>query len=144
MVTRVYKKTHQNNKLFRSKKRTPLHRKTSLLFILNATVQTKALCPCDGGCPRCRAIQPKLTIGKPNDKYEQEADRVADQVMKMPDPDNVQRKAGCSSCIDAKEWDYPMGLSPHKPNIIVRFLWLGNYIRVNPDLASRLFLTEDK
>ena len=29
-------------------------------------------------------IQPKLTIGQPGDKYEQEADRVADQVMAMP------------------------------------------------------------
>ena len=31
-------------------------------------------------------IQAKLTIGQPNDKYEQEADRVADQVMRMPMP----------------------------------------------------------
>lgn len=31
-------------------------------------------------------IQPKLKIGQPNDKYEQEADRVADAVMRMPDP----------------------------------------------------------
>lgn len=30
-------------------------------------------------------IQPKLKIGTPGDKYEQEADRVADQVMRMPD-----------------------------------------------------------
>ena len=30
-------------------------------------------------------IQPKLKIGEPNDKYEQEADRVADEVMRMPD-----------------------------------------------------------
>ena len=30
-------------------------------------------------------LQAKLTIGQPNDKYEQEADRVADQVMRMPD-----------------------------------------------------------
>jgi len=29
-------------------------------------------------------IQPKLRIGQPNDKYEQEADRVAEQVMRMP------------------------------------------------------------
>jgi hypothetical protein len=28
----------------------------------------------------------KLTIGAPNDVYEQEADRVADEVMRMPDP----------------------------------------------------------
>ena len=32
------------------------------------------------------ALQPKLEIGSPNDPYEREADRVADQVMKMPDP----------------------------------------------------------
>jgi len=35
-------------------------------------------------------IQPKLTIGQPNDIYEQEADRVAEQVMRMPEP-QVQR-----------------------------------------------------
>ena len=33
-----------------------------------------------------KRIQAKLTIGAPNDKYEQEADRVADQVMRMPEP----------------------------------------------------------
>jgi hypothetical protein len=31
-------------------------------------------------------VQPKLVVGPPNDKYEQEADRVADQVMGMPEP----------------------------------------------------------
>ena len=31
-------------------------------------------------------IQAKLTINQPNDRYEQEADRVADAVMRMPDP----------------------------------------------------------
>ena len=31
-------------------------------------------------------IQPKLTINQPGDEYEQEADRVAEQVMRMPDP----------------------------------------------------------
>ncbi len=49
-------------------------------------IQRKPICPCDGGCPRCAGIiQPKLTIGQPNDIYEQEADRVADQVMRMPE-----------------------------------------------------------
>ena len=37
-------------------------------------------------------IQAKLTIGQPNDKYEQEADRVADEVMRMPAP-QVQRQS---------------------------------------------------
>jgi hypothetical protein len=31
-------------------------------------------------------LQAKLTVGRPDDVYEQEADRVADQVMRMPDP----------------------------------------------------------
>ena len=35
---------------------------------------------------RRHRIQPKLTIGAPNDKYEREADYVADQVMRMPTP----------------------------------------------------------
>ena len=41
-------------------------------------------------------IQPKLTVGAPNDQYEQEADRVADQVMSTPDSATqqpVQREA---------------------------------------------------
>src|SRR5436305_1751586 len=45
------------------------------------------------------SIQTRLTVNKPGDPFEQEADRVADQVMRMPAPATVQRK--CSSC--AKE-----------------------------------------
>jgi len=50
------------------------------------------------------AIQPKLRIGQPNDIYEQEADRVADEVMRMPEP-IIQPKPTCpftnnSSCGD--------------------------------------------
>jgi hypothetical protein len=52
----------------------------------NITIQRKPLCPCDGSCPRCSGtIQPKLIFGQPYDKYEQEADRVADEVMRMPE-----------------------------------------------------------
>ncbi len=42
-------------------------------------------------------IQTKLTIGQPGDKHEQEADRVAEQVMRMPEP-KIQRI--CSECED--------------------------------------------
>ena len=34
---------------------------------------------------RSPTLQAKLTIGQPNDKYEQEADRMADEVMRMPE-----------------------------------------------------------
>ncbi len=33
-----------------------------------------------------RAIQAKLTVNQPGDRYEQEADRVADAVLRMPEP----------------------------------------------------------
>lgn len=51
-------------------------------------------CACGGGCPRCKeelGIQTKLKIGEPGDKYEQEADQIADEVMRMPEP-SVQRQ----------------------------------------------------
>lgn len=41
-------------------------------------------------------IQTKLKIGKPGDIYEQEADRIAEQVMRMPD-------SVCPSCVDEGE-----------------------------------------
>ena len=40
---------------------------------------------------RSGALQAKLSIGQPGDVYEQEADRVADAVMRMPEP-GVQRE----------------------------------------------------
>jgi Domain of unknown function (DUF4157) len=46
-------------------------------------------CACGGGCPSCKdelGIQTKLKISEPGDMYEQEADRVADEVMRMPEP----------------------------------------------------------
>lgn len=55
-------------------------------------------CACGGTCAHCSGhddeahIQTKLTVGPPNDRYEQEADHVADQVMRMPEP-QVQRQA---------------------------------------------------
>lgn len=47
-------------------------------------------------------IQTKLTVNKPSDGFEQEADRVADQVMRMTAPaPAIQRK--CSSCAAEEE-----------------------------------------
>jgi hypothetical protein len=53
-------------------------------------IQRQANCACGGDCPRCAderhagTIQTKLTISTPGDRYEQEADRVAEQVMRIP------------------------------------------------------------
>ena len=48
--------------------------------------------------PLPHALQAKLTVNEPGDQYEQEADRVAEQVMRMPDTTlHLQRKCGCGS-----------------------------------------------
>ncbi len=41
---------------------------------------------------KSQRIQAKLTVNQPGDIYEQEADRVADQVMRMTDVENLQTK----------------------------------------------------
>lgn len=72
-------------------------------------IQRKANCACGGSCPQCQnedVIQTKLAISTPGDQYEVEADRVAEQVMRMPEPQgeihssprHLQRAcAGCNS-----------------------------------------------
>jgi len=48
-------------------------------------------------------IQTKLRIGQPDDEYEQEANRVADTIMAMPEP-RVRRR--CGEC-EEKEGGWP-------------------------------------
>lgn len=49
-------------------------------------------CGCGGSCGSCSAsseepyVQTKLKVGAPNDRFEREADRVADTVMRLPSP----------------------------------------------------------
>jgi hypothetical protein len=66
-----------------------------------------ASCACGGGCPRCRGaerIQAKFAINKPGDQFEQEADRVADQVVRMPEAPAIASSVGstlqrkCAAC----------------------------------------------
>jgi len=53
------------------------------------------------GPPKAGALQTKLAFNKPGDEYEQEADRVAEHVMRMPEP-HVQGACpcggGCPKC----------------------------------------------
>ena len=58
------------------------------ILFLQRTVGNQAVL----GLLKSRFIQAKLKIGEPNDKFEQEADRVADQVMRMLDLSKAQRK----------------------------------------------------
>jgi len=58
-----------------------------------SVVQRKGQCACGGGCPRCNddaSPQTKLRVSQPGDAYEQEADRVADMVMRTPGSEGPQ------------------------------------------------------
>jgi len=67
--------------------------------VLGGVLQRKCACGGTPGptgeCAACRrkrlGIQHKLTINQPGDRYEREADRVAEQVMRMPEP-RLQRQ----------------------------------------------------
>ncbi|MEE8105428.1 MAG: DUF4157 domain-containing protein [Planctomycetota bacterium] len=61
-------------------------------------------------------IQPKLTVNTPGDKYEQEANRVAAQILRMPDEEfgqNSTRRSGsavepkCATCGDVEGSPFP-------------------------------------
>ncbi|NIM14316.1 MAG: DUF4157 domain-containing protein [Candidatus Aminicenantes bacterium] len=61
------------------------------------------------------AIQAKLKIGQPDDMYEQEADRVAEQVMRMEEgslvnghSSLVQRESTCPECMEEAEQVTPL------------------------------------
>ncbi|VAW89467.1 hypothetical protein MNBD_GAMMA17-1062 [hydrothermal vent metagenome] len=60
-------------------------------------------------------IQAKLKIGQPNDKYEQEADRVADAVMRMPEP-RIQQAPQA----DARYGGINAGFSASNADVVVQ------------------------
>ena len=70
-------------------------------------LSTPQRCPFGGACHTCPTrVQAKLTIGRPDDEYEREADQVAEQVMSMPEP-RAQRV--CSGCEDEELRRQPSG-----------------------------------
>jgi len=66
-----------------------------------AQLPSPSSCPFGGICHACPVpVQAKLVIGPPDDEYEKEADRIADEVMRMPDP---QAQGACPTCEDDEE-----------------------------------------
>jgi hypothetical protein len=98
-------------------------------------VQGKSGCACGGGCPRCeqegQQIQPKLTVSTPGDVFEREADHVADQIMRMPDP-GLQRQRNDSSDTSAPS------SNNEEPQIRRQVNNAGGNSEVASDFTSRL------
>jgi len=80
-------------------KMTSSNQTVGTLIALTGGPRIQRACACGGTCGNCsdkedelRRIQTKLTISQPGDIYEQEADRVAEQVMRMPDSSGQPEK----------------------------------------------------
>ena len=52
--------------------------------------------------PLATAVQPKLLVGEVNDPFEHEADRVADQVMRLPAPESALTRRHPGSAANAR------------------------------------------
>jgi hypothetical protein len=79
-------------------------------------------------------VQTKLTVGQPNDRYEQEADRVAAQVMAMPEK-TLQRQ------VDPINDE---AIVQTKPLITPIQRQGGNATKTKPDLENKLNSTKGK
>lgn len=84
-MARQYKSSPaRSNHVQRSTQRTRAVHSTPPAARLQQTIGNRAV---------GRMVQAKLKVGAPDDKYEQEADRVAEQVVSMPEPSSGQASA---------------------------------------------------
>ena len=141
----IHSKETQPRKLTRADKarsdRNPTKSRPSLLGQLQHSLGNQAI------QTRCKSlrIQPKLRVGAANDKYEKEADHVADQVLRMQNsevptlsakPQIVQRKCGdcangnntCQECSNEEEQD--LTIQPKEK--------LGHTFNAEPGLSINL------
>lgn len=84
-------------------------------------------------------IQPKLKIGAANDKYEQEADRVADQVMRIPDGQGTDSRlqiSGLSPGNSIQRLSAGCKQKLEKDNIVQTKDSSGHTPAVTPNVAS--------
>ena len=88
-ITKVpeVKQSNSNSRVRRTKRLQSIDTKVDRILYLQRTAGNQAV----SGLMKSGALQAKLRIGQPGDVYEQEADRVADAVMQMPEP-GVQRQ----------------------------------------------------
>ncbi len=91
---------------------------------------------------RSMILQPKLRIGKAGDKYEQEADRLADQVMRMPEPkkvsiDNFQIQRACTKCEENELKRQPIKEEDEEEKLQAKAA-SGTISEINPDMESNI------
>ncbi len=90
---------------------------------------------------KSRALQAKLRIGQPNDVYEQEADRVAEQVMRMPEPqvsnETKAPKKATANLVQLKCPECRLEEEEEKKTLQAKEI-SGSTPKVTPELESRI------
>ena len=88
-ITKVpdVKKSNSNSRVRRTERLQSINTPVDRILFLQRTAGNQAV----SRLMKSGVLQAKLKIGHPGDVYEQEADRVADQMMRMPEPE-VQRQ----------------------------------------------------
>src|SRR5262245_15338294 len=92
-------------------------------------------------------LQTKLRVGAPNDRYEQEADRVADTVMRTPSP-VVQRScvgcAGGASCAECAEEEAKVRRTPSTASAPNTFPTITRLASGDTDRAQRQEIEDER
>ena len=88
------KQSNSNFRVRRTKRLQSMDTSLDRILFLQRTAGNQAV----SRLMKSRALQAKLRIGQPGDMYEHEADRVADAVMRMPEP-------GVHSNSQKREWN---------------------------------------
>jgi hypothetical protein len=93
------KQSNSNSLVRRTKRLQSMDTPVDRILFLQRTVGNQAV----SRLMKSGALQAKLRIGQPRDVYEQEADRVADAMMRMPEPQAISDRAphiqrACPTC----------------------------------------------
>jgi hypothetical protein len=85
-------------------------------------------------------VQPKLTVNTPNDKYEREADTVADQVMRMSNPTIGQSNTPAiqRACTDCEEEIQRQPIEEEEEKVVQLKSQNGATPAVSPQTASQI------
>ena len=109
----------------------PVNSSIEHILFLQRTIGNQAV----GRLIKSGALQAKLRIGQPGDKYEQEADRVADQVMRMPGSERAFLK-GTAPVIGHARSDMVQRNGDKKPSPMETPIRGEGSVMLSPEVSS--------
>ena len=128
----IVKRSNSSIRIQRNKSSQPLKSPADRILFLQRTIGNQAV----QRLIKSGTLQAKLKIGQPGDKYEQEADRVAEQVLRMPEP-GVQREVEPEEEEEEEEKLQRQTVDEKEEEAQAKAT-SGHISKVSPNLESRL------